>query len=427
MATEKVGIYRKYHGEVPKDKNSGKLPKESWPKKRPFRWAVRWYGSDGKRYSKSFKTRKEAERHAEEKQSDVRKGKADPPSAISLRDYFKEHRLVMHGNLAKNTLHLHLVTMELLADTVGWDRQMDKISIRDIEKFRAGRLKTGIRPSTANKEIKTLRRIFNLAILREYMPKDGNPCYGIPMLRVTPKRPPYVNAEDFESMYRFAPDCSWEAFLATIYTTGLRVREAMNLTWQDIDFETGQVHVTRKSSQGYVQAWTPKDHEMRSIPLPKEAIDILATWQTVAPEKCPYIFMEQGRWDYYRQQVDNGLWDNGQDLVNNLLRRFKTICRRAGAGTYTIHDMRRSCITNWARSLPIHVVQQLAGHSDIKTTQQFYLSVQPDDLSKAKAVQGRMLRNIPKTDPTDPLLTHLGKKRVFPGRQGCRAKRKALD
>ena len=75
MATEKVGIYRKYHGKVPKDKNSRKLPKEFWPKKRPFRWAVRWYGSDGKRYSKSFKTRKEAERHSEKKQSDVRQGK----------------------------------------------------------------------------------------------------------------------------------------------------------------------------------------------------------------------------------------------------------------------------------------------------------------------------------------------------------------
>jgi len=73
------------------------------------------------------------------------------------------------------------------------------------------------------------------------------------------------------------------------------------------------------------------------------------------------------------------------------------------------------------------VVQQLAGHSDIKTTQQFYLSVQPDDLRKAKAIQGKMLRKIPKANPTDPLLTHSGKKQVFPGMQGCRAKRKALD
>jgi hypothetical protein len=59
------------------------------------------------------------------------------------------------------------------------------------------------------------------------------------------------------------------------------------------------------------------------------------------------------------------------------------------------------------------VVKQLAGHSDIKTMQQFYLSVQPDDLNKA--------------NPADPKLTHLGKKRVFSGRKVFRAKIKTLD
>ena len=115
-----------------------------------------------------------------------------------------------------------------------------------------------------------------------------------------------------------------------------------------------------------------------------------------------------------------------QDLVNNVLRRFKTICRRAGVGPYTIHDLRRSCITNWARHLPIHVVQQLAGHSDINTTRQFYLSVQPDDVSKAQAVQERLLR-IPADDLTDPKLTHSAPKRAFPGRQGCQPKQQTPD
>ena len=115
-----------------------------------------------------------------------------------------------------------------------------------------------------------------------------------------------------------------------------------------------------------------------------------------------------------------------QDLVNNVLRRFKTICRRAGVGPYTIHDLRRSCITNWAQHLPIHVVQQLAGHSDIKTTQQFYLAVRAEDVKKAQTVQESLLGNILPADPTDPLLTHFGQKRAFPGRRGCRPKKEAL-
>jgi hypothetical protein len=77
----------------------------------------------------------------------------------------------------------------------------------------------------------------------------------------------------------------------------------------------------------------------------------------------------------------------------------------------TFHDLRRSCITNWARHLPAHVVQKLAGHSDIKTTQVYYLAVQEDDLERARQVQSAILNG----DPTDPLLTHFGQNRPFSG------------
>ena len=77
MATEKVGVYRKYHGPVPKDNSGNPLPKSEWPRKRPFSWAVRWFGSDGKRYSRSFKSRKEADQFAESTQAAMRVGKGD--------------------------------------------------------------------------------------------------------------------------------------------------------------------------------------------------------------------------------------------------------------------------------------------------------------------------------------------------------------
>jgi len=423
MATVKIGIYRKYHGALPKDKDGNVLPKSEWPRKRAFSWCVRWYGCDGRRYSKSFKRRKEAERFAEKKQIEVRAGNGDPQPEISLQQYYREHERLMKGNLRPESLRVHLASIELLAETVGWNRQLSKVSVRDIETARSNRLRAAIAPATANKEVKALRRIFNLAILRGYLSRDSNPCNGIPMLKVAPKRPKYISPEEFHQIYGRAPDSFWRALVVLLYTTGLRLREAMNLTWHDIDFESGQLYVTRKAQSGFVQAWTPKDHQMRSIPLPEQAVALLAVWQSVAPEGCPYVFVEHERWDYYRRLVETGKWCSGRDLVNNLLRRFKTICRSAGVGPYSIHDVRRSCITNWARRLPMHVVKELAGHSDIETTQRYYLSIQPEDIRKARAVQDKLLGKIPTSDLTDPKLTHSSQKRLFPGRQGiCRRK-----
>jgi len=141
----------------------------------------------------------------------------------------------------------------------------------------------------------------------------------------------------------------------------------------------------------------------RTIPLPPQAVDLLAAWQPVAPEGCPYVFMDAARWRIYRGQVDKKTWRQGQDLVNNQLRRFKTLCRRAGVGPYTLHDLRRSCITNWASQLPVHLVQELAGHSDIQTTKDYYLSVPPELAARARAVQAALLAPLAEGAGTDPL------------------------
>ena len=166
-----------------------------------------------------------------------------------------------------------------------------------------------------------------------------------------------------------------------------------------------------------MQKWSPKDHELRTIPLPPQAIDLLTKLQAEAPEECPYVFMEPDRWDYYRRQFEAGSWTTGRDLTNNVLRRFKTLCRKAGVGPYTVHDLRRSCITNWARELAIHVTQQYAGHSDIKTTQKFYLSVQDEDGAKARAVQARLIDGIGSVRATDPKVTPKPRNRSFPKRK----------
>ncbi len=110
MATEKVGVYRKYHGAVPVDAFGTPLPKSEWPRQRPFSWAVRWFGSDGKRFSKSFKSRKEADRYAETKQAEVRVGKGDRPRAVTLGEFARMY-LDLRGDLAATTKIEHERTL----------------------------------------------------------------------------------------------------------------------------------------------------------------------------------------------------------------------------------------------------------------------------------------------------------------------------
>jgi integrase len=416
MATERVGVYRKYHGLVPTDPSGNPLPKKDWPDKRPSSWVARWFGTDGKRYSKSFDTRKEAERFAEAKQQDVRQGKGDPPKRISLREFYREHKVLMKNAIAPSTLHMQLATMALLAEKFGWERHLRRFTTRDIEQYRAWRLDEGrIGKVTANKEVRCLKRLFNLAIDRGYLPEGANPCRKVAALKVGQRRQPFCSPDQFQLVFAKITGLLWQATVTVYYCTALRLKEAINLTWADIDYAAGELHVTSKEADGYVRKWCPKDHELRTIPLPEQAINLLTAWQAVAPVGCPYVFMDTERWAYYRDQMDAKTW-TARDLVNNTLRRFQTLCRKAGVPKFTIHDLRRSCITNWARKLPIHVTQQLAGHADINTTRKYYLSVQAEDIRKAKRVQKSLLGELTPA-ATDPKLTPKGQMRSFPKRK----------
>lgn len=136
MATEKVGIYRKYHGTIPKDKSGAPLPKSEWPRARPFSWGVRWFGADGKRFSRSFKNRKEAERYAETKQAEVRVGRGDQPRAVTLVEFARMY-LDLRGDLAPMTRVEHARTLRLLSRFLGKQMMVSKVTSLDARRFLA--------------------------------------------------------------------------------------------------------------------------------------------------------------------------------------------------------------------------------------------------------------------------------------------------
>jgi len=402
MATEKVGIYRNYYGPVPRDSSGKPLPKSQWPKKRAHSWVVRWFGSDGQRYSKSFRTRKEAQRLAEGKQVQVREGKADPPPDITVGRFAKEHEKLMKRQVSHNTLREHMRALKYLQRIVG-NRPLRRITCKDAEVYVKRRAESGISQSTMNKEITALRRIFALAADRRgYLLEGSNPFGRVRKRKVSQKPIRYISPDELGAILASAIGLRWKAFLSLLYTTGLRLNEACHLTWNDIDFNQNMLRVSAKRNIAGTIPWEPKDHELRHIPLGEEMVSLLAELQDETQENVPYVFMTPKRYYTVMRQTKRQEWPEGKALINNVLRDFKVICQRAGVAECTIHDFRRSCITNWARRLPAHVVRKLAGHSSIETTMRYYLAVQDGDLIQPRNVSNEVLS----ADPTDQIVTN---------------------
>ncbi|UCE46479.1 MAG: tyrosine-type recombinase/integrase [Phycisphaerales bacterium] len=393
MATEKVGIYRRWLGPAPLE-NGKPIPKAQWPKKRRYSWTVRWFGTNGKRYSKDFKTKKLAEQHARKLESKIEARNHDRPIRITLADFSREHIKLMMGQVAYATLMDQKRALRLFEKFIGGLVRLKEIQPRRAEAFIAERLASGLAVGTINKDIRTLRRIFNLAIdPRGYLGENQNPFSRIKQRKKAQKKIRYVSTEEYRLLPAATPRLWWRALMSIAYGSGLRRGEILNLTWADINFENQRIHVQTKASSRSLIEWEPKDHENRVVPMSAESTQLLANIQAESKEGFPYIFISPKRFKRIKQREKEGRWNPRSDTVNNIGRDFNVIRRRSGTAQCTIHDLRRSAITNWAQRLPIQVVQQLAGHSNIATTKKYYLAVRPEDIDLANKITNEILES----------------------------------
>jgi len=175
----------------------------------------------------------------EDKLNDVQFRRSGP---ISYRAFVAEELEVMEGRLAPASLkELELVLRQfggvcrnvLLAD----------ISPRLAERFFAQRLKS-VAPATAKKSLRTLKGSLNRAARRGYL--DRNPADGLKPVPEPERDVRVLTAEEIRKLLKACPSRRWRAMVALAVTTGMRLGELVNLTWDDVDLEDGLVRVRSK-------------------------------------------------------------------------------------------------------------------------------------------------------------------------------------
>ena len=169
--------------------------------------------------------------------------------------------------------------------------------------------------------------------------------------------------------------------IALGYLCGLRVGEVLNLTWADVDFERNEIRVVRKDASQGRAAWMPKDKDMRAIPLPEQAVSVLVELQLSAANGQEHVFV-----------TGKGPATGDRVKRHNVWREFQCIREKAGLPGCSFHDLRKSYCTNLAGAVPLHVVQDLAGHADIRATRKHYVKVRDEQIDSARRVLEEVMR-----------------------------------
>lgn len=242
----------------------------------------------------------------------------------------------------------------------GEDTTVQKISKRDVERFRARLL---------NESQMTRASIHKVLVLlhgcMKYAKRQGwiqaNPCEDVE--RVTLKRSGDFNVltvEEVHAVMRAAESEQDAAIFAVAAFAGLRMGELRALRWRDVDFANQTLHV--RGNYTHREERTPKSGKVRAVPL----IDLAAARLDGLSRR--ELFTLPG--DLVFCNALGSYVGEG-----DLRRRFYTALRVAGLGhkrteakPITFHDLRHTFGTLAVKVWDLPTVQGYMGHSDISTT-----------------------------------------------------------
>lgn len=142
------------------------------------------------------------------------------------------------------------------------------------------------------------------------------------------------------------------ACLTLIYSCGLRLHEATNISPADIDSKRMVIHVK-----------TGKGRKDRLVPLPQSTLLILRTFYKTHRNKL-YLFPAPGRGGIGEAQSTKALPDSSVQTV------LKKALRQAGIiKNVSVHNLRHSYATHLLEAgIDIRIIQKYLGHDCISST-----------------------------------------------------------
>ncbi len=222
------------------------------------------------------------------------------------------------------------------------DVSVDCLDTNDIRGFLDKERERGNSINTIITKIGRLNSFYAWLLQEEYI--DKNPMLRIEIPRETKTPPKSLSYEEIEKL-RDAASGIRKVMFEVLYSTGLRVSEAVNLDRQDIDFAEKVVWV-REGKGG----------KSRQTRLSTRASMILKQYLNNRTNDEPWVF----RSNYNRRMCKE-----------SIERHIRILGEKAGLRKrLTPHMLRHSFATHLLDGgTPIEMVQYLLGHESVKTTQ----------------------------------------------------------
>ena len=215
-------------------------------------------------------------------------------------------------------------------------------------------------PSGVYVYYRTLKAVFYIAYDWNYI--ESNPFVKVKLPRRQQNEVTTINREQLDRVLKAVSNEVLRKIHLFMFLTGLRVGEAVSLTWDSVNLTDGFITI---GSENFVT----KSKRIRRIPLSNEAVQILTELKPKIIKLGAVVFCKRNGYPYSTDYIS---------------KQFKKAVRKVGLNNKIyLHTLRAGYATHLAESgVSLQQIQKLLGHQSYGTTLK-YATVNLDVLRKA--------------------------------------------
>lgn len=264
---------------------------------------------------------------------------------------------------------------------------VSKLTYEDIYQFRehlrdknAQNSEKKLSPNTINKIIILLKKILDVGLRKGYYKE--HPAGLLKKLQIEKAKLNFWTVKEFKHFLTLFNDDEYNIKLlfTVLFLTGLRLGEALALTWKDIEFSTNTIHVSKsvyvKKGEEHISSTKTKAGTRRII-MNNKLVETLEEWKQTQHGKLKEFTSNLDDLQIFQNSPITITKDSIEKQYKKILQRDNTLKK------IRIHDFRHS-----HASLLINqgedylVVKERLGHASITTTIDTYSHLYPSKQQK---------------------------------------------
>lgn len=321
----------------------------------------------GKRYRKSgFKTKKDAQMAANIRLSELDKGTLID-TEIKFKDYYEDWLKVNNKDkLSEPQYRWYIRALDLFIEHFGEDKLLKTITRNEFQLF-LNEYGEGRTSESVRKVSNCIGICLKDAVYDGYLPKD--PTYKVSVKgTVEAKRADdkYFTIEQYLRLIEYFKSRTEKSYIALylIAITGARFSEVNNMTWKDLNYRPGTIHLPGSKSES----------ASRDVEVDEENIQLVKKNLSMHPIK-----------------ISGDLFQLSNNAILKSIRTAQRALNFPEEDIKTTHALRHThCSYLISKGIPIEYISKRLGHSGINVT----LSVYSHLLDEHKKAQGERVRKL---------------------------------